>query len=285
MQYASPLSAFIIYDDTVDMNPIAFVNYYYINNRLHGQVITNDIKYDLSDTFKMDDGEVNQFGTVPAVEFFQNEDRQGVLDNVQTLIDALDNTLSQKANQVEYFDNAYLAMLGVQLEEDEEGNPKVNLEGQQIIYSPEADATNAKLEFLSKPDGDNMQENLIDRITNLTYQISMVSNLNDEAFAGNSSGVAMQYKLLPMRNLAMNKERKFTQSLRQLYKLLFGIGTVLDDNKKDEWQNLSFKFSQNIPANLADEAATAKSLEGITSKETQLSALSIVDDPKMKLIA
>ena len=108
----------------------------------------------------------------------------------------------------------------------------------------------------------------------------MVSNLNDEAFAGNSSGVAMQYKLLPMRNLAMNKERKFTQSLRQLYKLLFGIGTVLDDNKKDEWQNLSFKFSQNIPANLADEAATAKSLEGITSKETQLSALSIVDDRK-----
>ncbi|MDV2912195.1 phage portal protein [Pediococcus acidilactici] len=283
VQYASPLSAFIIYDDTVDMNPIAFVNYYYINNRLHGQVITNDIKYDLSDTFKMDDGEVNQFGTVPAVEFFQSEDRQGVLDNVQTLIDALDNTLSQKANQVEYFDNAYLAMLGVQLEEDEEGNPKVNLEGQQIIYSPDADATNAKLEFLSKPDGDNMQENLIDRITNLTYQISMVSNLNDEAFAGNSSGVAMQYKLLPMRNLAMNKERKFTQSLRQLYKLLFGIGTVLDDNKKDEWQNLSFKFSQNIPANLADEAATAKSLEGITSKETQLSALSIVDDPKNEI--
>lgn len=283
VQYASPLTAFIIYDDTVEMKPIAFVNYYYINNKLNGQVITNEAKYDLSDTFKMEDGEINQFGTVPAVEFFQNEDRQGILDNVQTLVDALDNTLSQKANQVEYFDNAYLAMLGVQLDEDEDGKPKLNLEGQQVIYSPEADATDARLEFLSKPDGDNMQENLIDRITNLIYQISMVSNLNDEAFAGNSSGVAMQYKLLPMRNLAMNKERKFTQSLRQLYKLLFSVGTVLSDSKQDAWQDLSFKFSQNIPANLADEAATAKNLEGITSKETQLSALSIVDDPKEEI--
>ena len=46
---------------------------------------------------------------------------------------------------------------------------------------------------------------------------------------------------------------------------------------------LSFKFSQNIPANLADEATTAKNLAGITSKETQLSALSIVDDPKEEI--
>ena len=108
----------------------------------------------------------------------------------------------------------------------------------------------------------------------------MVANMNDEAFAGNSSGVALEYKLLPMKNLAMNKERKFTQSLRKLYKILFSAGTVLQKSKADEWQNLSFQFNRNLPVNMADAANTAKSLEGIVSKETQLSTLPFVDDAK-----
>ncbi len=35
-------------------------------------------------------------------------------------------------------------------------------------------------------------------------------------------------------------------------------------------------------SNLGDEAETAKNLEGITSKETQLKTLSVVDDPKAR---
>lgn len=36
--------------------------------------------------------------------------------------------------------------------------------------------------------------------------------------------------------------------------------------------------TRNLPKNIADEAQTAASLEGIVSKETQLSVLSIVDN-------
>ena len=36
--------------------------------------------------------------------------------------------------------------------------------------------------------------------------------------------------------------------------------------------------TRNLPQNIADEAQTAASLEGIVSKETQLSVLSIVDN-------
>ena len=38
-----------------------------------------------------------------------------------------------------------------------------------------------------------------------------------------------------------------------------------------------------MPRNDADEAATAATLNGIVSKETQLSVLSIVDDPKKEI--
>lgn len=175
----------------------------------------------------------------------------------------------------------YLKVLGVDLDQDGDGLPDAQLMGNQMIYSPDADATNATVDFISKPDGDQMQEHMIDRLVTLIYQISMVPNLNDEAFSGNSSGVALQYKLLSMRNMASNKERKFTEALRQMYRIVFSADTVI--HNPDAWQDLTFQFKRNLPANLADEAQTASTLTGIVSKETQLSTLSFVDDPKTEM--
>lgn len=278
--YSSPINSFIIYDDTVNRNPLAFVTYWHTEeHKQFGHVYLADGVYDL----EMNREEANPYGMVPAVEFFMNSERQGIFENVETLINALDNVLSQKANQNEYFDNAYLKILGVDLDHDGDGKPDIELNGNQVIYSGDEGAANANVGFLEKPDGDNMQEHLIDRLISLIYQISMVANLNDEAFAGNSSGVALQYKLLPMTNLAANQDRKFTQSLRKLYKIAFSVGTILTTSKADSWRDLKFQFSRNMPVNLADEAETAQKLNGIVSKETQLASLSVVDDPKKEI--
>ena len=281
--YSSPAESFMVYDDTVSRQPLAFVRYW---KNTDGEQV--GIVY-YADTFVTFNGsnfgeeKPNVFQQVPAVEFYGNEERQGVFYNVVTLVDALDKVLSQKANQVEYFDNAYLKILGVDLDQDGDGKPDADLIGNQLIYSPDADATQADIDFISKPDGDNMQENIIDRLVSMIYQISMVANLNDEAFAGNSSGVALKYKLLPMQNMAANKERKFTQALRSLYRVIFSVGTILPDSQSDAWQDLNFQFKRNLPANLADEASTASTLMNVTSHETALSTLSCVDDPKAEL--
>lgn len=282
--YSSPINSFIIYDDTVAHKAVAFVMYWHDeDNNLTGKVYLKDGIYSL-DMVRFEGAEgFNPFNEVPAVEFFMNTERQGIFENVKTLIDALDKVLSQKANQNEYFDNAYLVIKGMALAEDEDGNPKLDLNGNQIIYSPDAESASGEAEFLTKPDGDAIQEHLIDRLVSMIYQISMVANLNDEAFSGNSSGVALQYKLLPMRNLAANQDRKFTQSLRELYKIAFSVGTILPENKADEWQNLNFAFSRNLPENVTDEADAASKLKGIVSDQTMLSTLSFVDDPKSEM--
>lgn len=281
--FSTPDEAFMIYDNTVARKPLAFVRYWTDNrSTLNGMIYYADEVRSFVGN-ELTDSEPNPFGMVPAVEFYDNEERQGVFDNVKTLVDALDRVMSQKANQVEYFDNAYLKILGVNLDQDGDGKPDADLIGNQMIYSPDADATNATVDFISKPDGDNMQEHIIDRLVSMIYQISMVANLNDEAFAGNSSGVALKYKLLPMVNMAANKERKFTEALRSLYRIVFSVGTILNDQQKDAWQDLNFQFKRNLPANLADEAQTASTLMGITSHETALSTLSFVDDPKAEM--
>lgn len=282
--YSSPLNSFIIYDDTVAHNPVAFVMYWKPEDgKLTGKVYLSDGVYDLAMSRLPGSDGINPFKVVPAVEFFMNTERQGIFENVETLIDALDKVLSQKANQNEYFDNAYLKVLGLNLDADDDGKPDFDLNGNQIIYSPDSEAGSADVAFLEKPDGDTIQEHLIDRLINLIYQISMVANLNDEAFSGNSSGVALQYKLLPMKNLAANQDRKFTQALRELYKIVFSVGTILPANKADSWQDVQFKFTRNLPINMSDEADTAEKLNNIVSKETQLSTLSIVDDPKAEI--
>lgn len=281
----NPERSFMIYDDTVARHTLAFVSYAYDDKLcLTGTVYTKEGSYSFKENVSLDEAHltVSIYNQVPAVEFVENEERHGINDNVMSLLDALNKAQSQKANQVEYFDNAYLKILGINLDADGDGKPDLKLDGNQMFYSPDADATTATVDFISKPDGDTMQEHQIDRLIEQIHQIAMVPNMNDEAFSGNSSGVALEYKLLPMRNKAVTKARKFTPALRKVYSIVFGQATnVLTD--PEAWKDLKFQFSQNVPHNLADEAETAKNLVGIASTETILSTLSVVDDPQAEI--
>ena len=104
------------------------------------------------------------------------------------MIDAYNKAISEKANDVDYFADAYMKVLGSKLEDEDlehiRDNRIINLEG---------DATEVIVDFLQKPNGDTTQENLIDRLEKLIFQISMVANISDENF-GTSSGIAMKYK-------------------------------------------------------------------------------------------
>ena len=278
---SEPTNSFIIYDDTVAHLPIAYVRYTFDdNNNLSGSYYTQSKAYTIDTAYRLLDERINPIQAVPGIEFYANEERHGLFEPVMTLIDAFDKALSEKANNVSYFDSAYLLLLGLQFPHDEKtGEPIVNIDGNDMIVAEDADATQARVEFLNKPDSDGMQEHYLDRLNDLIYQVSNVANLKDDTFSGNSSGVAIQYKLLPMLNLASTKERKFTQSLRKLFGHVFDIGTVVNANVQD----LTFKFIRNMPVNLEDEADTAQKLNGIVSKETQLKNLSFVDDAKQEI--
>lgn len=271
-----PMHSFIIYDDTVAKKTKAFVMYSYdSDNNLSGQVCLVDGLYDIELGNKV----ANIYKNIPAIEFFENEERQGTFENIETLVDGVNNALSQKANDVEYFADAYMKILGSEVDEDTLKQIKDN----HIINLASQDGQDVVVEFMEKPNADGEQENLINRLNNLIFQISMVANISDDTFGNAASGVSLQYKLLSMRNLASNKERKFTKSLRKLFEIVFSTGNVIPSNKADEWQNVKFKFTRNLPSNLVEEAQTAATLSGITSQETQLSTLSIVDDPKSEI--
>ena len=186
-------------------------------------------------------------------------------------MNAYNKAVSEKANDVDYFADAYMKVLGVTLDEDGikhiRDNRIINFEGEN--------AEKLIVEFMGKPESDTTQENLLERLERLIFQISMVANISDENFGG-STGIALKYKLQAMSNLEKTKERKFTSGMNRRYKLLFGHPS--SKVPADAWVQLHYRFTPNIPANLLEEAQIAAQMEGITSHNTQLKVLSVVDD-------
>lgn len=274
--YLSPLEGFMVYDDTIEETPLFFVRYYYDSDRnLHYTVY--DRKQQWSNS-----GDVKQhyFGGVPVIEYIQNEERQGAFDNVKTLINALNKALSEKANDVDYFADAYLKVIGADLDEES----LQQLRDSRVINLKDnpTDGT-VVIEFLDKPNSDETQEHLIDRLKDFIYQMAMVVNVSDETFGNAPSGVALEQKLLSMKNAIGMKSRKFQAGLRRRWQLVFNVNAKTGKVKADAWKDIEYKFTLNIPQNIASEAEAMQKLEGVVSKKTQLSIASFVADPAAEM--
>lgn len=273
--HESPLNAFMVFDDSVKPQPLFFVRYWKDYNddewgTVYDRVFERPFKISGGTRFLNED-KAHQFDGVPAVKQIGNEEEQGLFEPVMSAVNAFNKALSEKANDNEYYADAYLKIFGVKLDKEDvsfiRDNRTLNFDGE--------DAEKIVAEFMGKPSNDAGQENLLDRLERLIFQISMVANISDENF-GSATGIALKYKLQAMNNLAKTKERKFTAGLNRRYKLLFSH--PLSKVPADSWVQLKYKFTPNIPANLLEEAEIAAKLEGITSHETQLKVLSIIDD-------
>ena len=276
--YNAPFDMFVIYDNTVARNIKYGVRYKYDeDNRLTGTLFTADEII----TFTSDgygDTEPHYYPIVPIIEFVENDEQQSLIRPVESLINAYNKALSEKSNDTDYFSDAYMKILGSELDESTIQNIRDN----RIINMSGDDASKIVVEFMGKPSADATQENLLNRLETLIYQLAMVANINDESF-GNASGVSLEFKLQPMKNLSGMKERKFTKGLNNLFKCFAALPTNVPASDKDYWVEVEYRFIRNIPRNIQDEAQTARDLEGVVSKELQLSTLSIVDDVQTEI--
>ena len=277
--YLDPTEAFMIYDDSVLKRERYFVRLYRDeDNVLHGSVSDQEKVrwFTIKEKIVWNEQEqLHYFNGDPATEYRENKECQGIFEPVMSIINAFNKAISEKANDVDYFADAYLKIIGTLLDEDE----LKHIRSDRVINF-DGDGESVIVDFLQKPNGDTTQENLLDRLQNLIFLIAMVANISDENF-GTSSGIAMAYKLQGMSNLRKTKERKFTSGMNRRYKLIFSNpGNAM---KKDDWVKLHYKFTPNVPANLLEESQIAQNLSGVVSQETQLGVLSVVDNPKTEI--
>lgn len=282
--YNSPINMFIVHDNSIEEKPLFAVRYAFNDNDPtgYGQVITaNEV---IEATFQLGGGvrfvERNNhvYGTLPVVELIENEERQGIFDSVKTLINALNKAASEKANDVDYFADAYLKIVGVELKEDMATQIREN----RIfnLWKNGSDGPLPDVGFLEKPNSDTTQENLITLLKDSIFAVSMVANLSEEDF-GNASGTALAFKLQAMDNLAKMKDRKMQSAFNRLYEIVFGVPMAAVPS--DGWIDIKYQFTRNVPRNILEEAQIVSQLSGQVSNETKLSVLSIVDNPKQEI--
>lgn len=280
----TPIEAFAIYDEGITPKMRYFVRTYKdSDNKRHGSIsdATTVRYFDIVGGAPSYTDEYHHgFGNVPAVEYIMNSSRRGVFESVLNLINEYNKALSEKGNDVESFAEAYMKVLGAKIDEATLEFMRTN----RVINFGGTDGKDVVVDFLQKPTGDGTQEHLLDRLERLIFTVAMVCNISDDNFA-TSSGIALKYKLLPMINLASKKWTKFRAGMKKFFKLV--CSNPVSSLGEDDWSRLTYVHSLNYPANMNDEAETASRLTGITSKKTQLSVLSFVDDvnEEMKQIA
>lgn len=214
------------------------------------------------------------FGMVPVIEFWNNEEKQGDFEKVITLIDAYDKAGSDSMNNLEYFANCYMYLVG--MDETDESDIEKMRKLRVLLLKEKGEAG-----FLQKQSNFEETKYISERLDNDIHKFSMVPNLSDENFAGNSSGIAMLYKLLGLEQLAVKKERKFKKSLQRRLEIICRYLNFLGNNY--DWRDIDIKFQRNLPVNDKENVEIVTMLQNIVSKQTALSHLKIIDNVQTEL--
>lgn len=282
------LESFVIYDDTVEMNPIAGVRY--IGNRFKDDEITvylytdkKRIAYSMDNAHKLThvSDEEHYFEGVPIVEYINNKFRQGDFEDVLNLIDLYDSAQSDTANYMQDFNDAMLKITGnLDLDPDEAKEMKRN---NILMLQTEPDSEGrhgqADADYIYKQYDVAGTEAYKDRVFNNILLFTSIPNLlDDKKGTSPQSGEALKMKLFALVQKRSTKERMFKKSLRDRYRLINNIMNTAAEGAFNV-NDLMITFTENLPSAVDKEMEWFSKMGGQLSQKTMLSQLSFVENP------
>ena len=285
-------NTFIVYDDSIERRPLFAVYYYEIKDdtkdtkTYQAEVFTQNLHYHivLSDSsgsyVKKPDVEPHHLGQIPIIEYKNNNFAIGDYEQQISLIDAYNSLMGNRVNDKEQAIESILVLYGAQLgDTPEETHKAMSILNEEGLLELPSDS--AKAEFLKNTLDESATEILRKALKEDIYTFSHVPNLTDEKFAGNSSGVAMEYKLLGLEMITKIKEANYKRGLRHrisIFAKYMGLQQIaLDAN------SIVPQFSRGLPKNLLELSQVINNLEGKVTLRQLISLLPFVEDPDAEL--
>ena len=239
--------------------------------------------------FEFVSDEPHLLSDVPAIVIKNNEEMIGDYEPQYSIIDGYDKGQSNTGNDVDYFADSYLALVGAggglesigSEEPDEDGNRAAkNLKEHKLLFLDEG----GQAFFIEKNPNDTATENYKNRIFKDLFFLSQVPALTDENFSGNLTGVAIRYKLTGLEELAIMKENNFQAAQHKMIKLITDYLNTIQ-NKEYDPEQVTQKYTRNFIDNESEIISNVTQLENVVSKETQLNMLpqTIVDNAQEEL--
>ena len=294
----SPENTFMVYDDTIEQKEL-FAVYYYVKkddsdnrNPIYvATVLTDNLKWVLDiekipgSQSLLEEPEPHYFEQIPIVEYLNNKLAIGDFELQIPLIDAYNALMSDRITDKEQFIDSILAIYGALLGDpdavDEDGKTaKERVKEDKLLELPK----DSKAEYLTRTFDEQGVEVLKKAIEQDIHKFSHIPCMTDESFGGNVSGVAMEFKLLGMENIAKIKTRYYRKGLRKRIRLF------TDWLEKSRSVNINAAgitpiFTRALPNNLLEISQIVANLWGKVSRKTLLSQIPFVDDVDAELEA
>lgn len=283
-------NTFIVYDDSIEQQPLFGVYYFKRKENkadtetYQAVIMTKQFVYSIVLEGK-EKGIISEkpvphnMGDIPIIEYKNNKYSIGDFEQQIGLIDSYNSLTANRINDKEQFIDSILVLYGARLGDDEEESIKAMeslAEHKLLELHPEARA-----EYLSKTLNENEVETLRNAVKQDIYTFSHIPNLTDENFAGNSSGVAMEFKLLGLEMITKIKQRYYVKGLKKRIKLFanyLGLTQIAIDAN-----SIVPHFSRSLPKNLLEISQIVSNLDGKVSQETLLSQIPFVEDPMSEI--
>lgn len=283
-------NTFIVYDDSIEQQPLFGVYYFKRKENkadtetYQAVIMTKQFVYSIVLEGK-EKGVISEkpvphnMGDIPIIEYKNNKYSIGDFEQQIGLIDSYNSLTANRINDKEQFIDSILVLYGARLGDDEEESIKAMeslAEHKLLELHPEARA-----EYLSKTLNENEVETLRNAVKQDIYTFSHIPNLTDENFAGNSSGVAMEFKLLGLEMITKIKQRYYVKGLKKRIKLFanyLGLTQIAIDAN-----SIIPHFSRSLPKNLLEISQIVSNLDGKVSQETLLSQIPFVEDPTSEI--
>lgn len=284
-----PEQAFVIYSDTVEFKPVAGIYYTEIRDvqtqdiigfNVYASTATDYILFKTTKDYGVD-GDVftqtNPFKMVTLIEIYNNKHMQGDFEQLIPMINGYNKLQSNRVDDKEEFVNSLMVIKGQTLgdTEDEKSETYRNIKENGVMeMTPDGEAS-----FLTR-DSDQQGDDLLRQsLSDDLHKFSFVPDLTDKEFAGNISGVAMQFKLFPLDRLMDKKDRYTKEGLRYRIQLFSNI-LATKGKKPVDVDKITITINHSSPKNLLETAQVISNLTGIASNETLLAQLPFVEDPK-----
>lgn len=310
MRAIDPATAFVVYDTSIDQHSLFGVRYYVVNydnqDQYYVDVYTVDTTYHFkssttsespSGDYTLIDQESTNFGAVPLTEFINNENRTGDWEAKLDEIDAYDLAMSEMANSEEDFANAKLMINGdfdfsnnmTEIKNydgtpvtDKEGNPikvpKIDTRDPFLWLKPSfhdnANGTTvvpSSAQYLTKQLNEQGWQTYINQLITDIHKDTNTPNTTDDAFSGQSSGVALMYKLFGEDQERSMQESLYTRGLMRRLRLLGNFWKYNSEiSDPDVMNNYTPDYTPNLPRNNADIVDIAVKLNntGLLSDQT-----------------
>ena len=274
----SPLNTFVVYDNTIKSKPLFACTYNPIedidgNTKGYTILVYTDTHILTFHTRELKDAklqllleEEHMFNMIPIIELSNNKEQLGDYEPVLGLIDLYNILMNDRINDKEQLADSLLIISNLSLgDTEEEVSDTVRFIKDNRILELD-DGGDAK--YLTKSFNETEIEILKKAIVEDIHKLSHIPNMADENFVGNSSGIAMKYKLLGFENLGITKERMFKQLLRKRLKAISNIeglrGTALD------LPSISIIMKRTLPIDMSERLTILQGTEGILSLRTRL---------------